>query len=208
MAQAGYLTTVKKSGTPTAMTAEACTTNSTVANTYRISDATKRVWDRTTVLTALDDGTTVASTQYTVDFLFGSVTFTSTQDEPVTVTGTYMPMTNVAGANSYTLSASRELVDDTDFSSTGWRSKAVAIKDVSLSITRWADVDADFWELINDVNAVSMVEIKPGSGTLAARGFFMVSSDARSGDVATLETADVTFELDSSTAASFGWGEI
>ena len=203
--QAGYLTTIKKSGTATGMTAEACTTNSTVANTYKINDATKRVWDRTTVLTALDGGTTIAASSVTVDYLFGKVLISTAPAGAVTVTGTYFPMTNIAGANSYTLSQSRELVDNTDFSSTGWRSKLTAIADVSLSITRWADVDVDFFAILNSPTPV-VVEVRPGSGTLAGRGFFLMSGDVRSGDVAGVESADITFDLVATTAASFGWG--
>jgi len=207
MAQAAYLTTVQKSGTTTAMTSEAMATATTVSGTYQITNSAKRVWERTASFTIRIAGSTVgvpADTSVTWDYLFGKVTFTTTQAGARTITGSYLPMTDVAGANSYTLSASRELVDDTDFSSTGWRSKAVALKDVSLTMSRWAGVDTAFFDLINGATPV-MCEVKPGSGTLAARGWFLVSGDVRSGDVATLETAELTFDLDQSTAASFGW---
>ena len=122
MAIVGYNASVSVTGTPTAMTAEAMTTNSTVANTYKITSGTKNIWDRTAAVSfASSTGalTTATVVSITVDYLFGKVTLGAAVTPPVTVTGTYLPTAVAAGAHSFSLDLGRELLDDTDFTSTG-----------------------------------------------------------------------------------------
>jgi hypothetical protein len=79
-------TTVKIGGTPTSFSNEACT--KVTANTvYQITDATKRVLDPNTALTVEVDADggwrrgvrDRSASTYTVDYMFGKVTFTADQ---------------------------------------------------------------------------------------------------------------------------------
>jgi hypothetical protein len=205
MAIVGYNASVSVTGTPTGMTSEAMTTNSTVANTYRITSGTKNIWDRTASITFRGSGTTLAASLATVDYLFGKVVFSSTQAEPITVTGTYLPTAVAAGAHSFSLDLGRELLDNTDFTSTGLRSRLGGLQDASFSVTRWDSVDVTYVGNINTGTPV-VVEVKPAGTTVnMARGWFIAETDNRSGDVGGLETAETSFQLDATTGESFSW---
>jgi len=212
---AGYLTTLKVTGTTTTMSSEAMSTNSTVANTYKIDAAAKAIWGRDLSFTFYEATTTAgrvavaASAISSIDYLFGKVTFGSTRAEPVTVSGGYLPATNAAGANTYNMVQSGEMLDDTDFTSTGWRSRVRGLKDVSLTVSRWDSIDLDYYNLI-DSGAAVVMEVRPGGtgSSVAARGFYKIESDAHSGDVASLEASELSFMLDGSTADDFSWGVV
>ena len=209
-----YLTTIKKSGTATVMSSEAMTsTGSTVANLYQVTNAVKRVFDRGASFTLYeDDGTTAGGRQVisaaqisSIDYLFGTVTFSSTQAEPVTISGQYMPMTAMAGANNYSLNLSRDVLDNTDFTSTGYRSKAIGLKDAQLTIGRFDDITDNtiYDDLIAGTPVVA--EVRPGGTGDAGRGWFVLESESRAGDVASLETADISLQLDGSSLTSFSF---
>jgi len=207
MGVASYKTVVRKGGTVTVMTSEAMTTNSTVANTFRITDGTKRVWARTVALTFRTAGTTVSSTAVTsTDKLFGTVVFNSSAvAAPITVAGSYIPLAIVAGGNSYSINQSAEMLDDTDFSSTNYRTRAVGLKDVSVAIGKFDSLESDFFPLINSGNSV-VIDIQPGGVGSIGRGWFLVESQGRAGDVGGLEAADLSFQLDEDPNAAFKWG--
>ncbi len=209
---AGYLTVLKKSGTATVMTSDPMTsTGSTVANRYQISAAAKQVFDRNTVPTFRGGGsstaagsTIAASAVASVNYLFGTVTFSSTQPEPVKVTGKYMPMTNVAGAKSYTLSQAADVLDDTDFSSTGYHTRKPGLNDVSLTVSRWHSLDLTFWTLM-EARASVVAELQPGGSGSVARGWFVVESETHTGDVSALEESELVFQLDDDGTAAYAW---
>ncbi len=212
MSVVGFNTVMRKSGTATTMSSQAMSTNSTVADTYQVSSSARRVFNRDAAFIFYeDDGTTaggrqvIPSSDVDIDYLFGKVLFGSIVAPPITVTGQYLPMTVLAGAHSYSMNAVRELLDDTDFESAGYRSHITGMKDVTLTVSRFAVVDKTFFDLIDSGNAV-LVDVMPGGSGDAGRGFFLISSDNWSGDVNSLEAADLTFELDSSTKTDFQWG--
>jgi len=208
-----YTTTVKMTGTATSMSSEAMSTNSTVSNTYQVTDATKRILARAVSVVFSEASTAStsgranipASDITSIDYLFGKVTFASTQAEPIKVTASYLPAAVVAGGHSYSMTMNAELPDDTDFSTTGWRSRTPGLKDVGLSISRFDSVDLNFHNLINS-GSPAVVEIRPGGTGDAARGYFLIESEGRSGDVSALEVSELSFQLDESSLADFGWG--
>ena len=203
---ASYRTVIKKSGTATVMTSEGASTSSTVANTYQINSTAKRIWDRTASFTFRKAGSTVALSDISkVDYLFGKVTFATPSTGAVTITGTYLPVSAIAGAHAYTLNVTRELLDDTDFTSTGWRSRQSGLLDAALTVTRYDAIELEFTNMINTGNPV-VVEVRSGGGAnLSARGFFVLEHDNRSGDVSALETADLSFMLDGDSKAAFSF---
>ncbi|KKN90086.1 hypothetical protein LCGC14_0231990 [marine sediment metagenome] len=207
MSAPGYLTTIKKSGTATSMTSEAMSTNSTVSNTFQLDAAAKRILNRDGTFVVREAGTTapVSAASVVIDYLFGKVTLSSATTSAITLSGSYMPMTEIAGANSFTLEQIRDSLDDTDFTSVGWRSRIVGIKDVSLTLGRWQTLGDDFFSLIDSGESV-VAEIQPGGAGDVGRGWFKIETEGFSGDIGSLESADVTLQVDASTLTDFSWG--
>lgn len=211
MALAGYLTTVKASGTSTAMADEAMT--NTTGFSYQMNDLTKRVWDRDVVPTFEDLGESpqviLAADVLSIDYLFGVVTFASAKTEPVVLkTGNFMPMTTIAGAHSYNLGQGGDVLDDTEFglaNNNGARQRILGIRDVSLSVSRWDQVTKTFFNALNNRTPL-MIEVRPGGSGDVARGWYVPEAEDHSGDVSSLEAADLSFQLDGNVRSSFNWG--
>lgn len=209
MGSPGWRATVKRSGTSTEFTDE--TASLVSGQTYQIDDEAKQVWDRSKPIIVKDDDEEVNPANIAhIDYLFGKVTFVPgyTVTGPVTISGHYLPMQHVAGANSYTLNQTIDVLDDTDFEhaqSTGYRSRTYGLHDISLSLSRWDDMSKDF-VFAAEAGEVVVVEVKPGDGTRKFRGFMLVESANRSGDVSSLESEELSFQLDGDgVGKSFSW---
>lgn len=201
----GYLTTVRSSGTATSFTTEAMSGSG--VGPYEIDDTTKEIWDRDTTLTFYEDGSPIsASDVLSIDYLFGKVTFVTNKLLAITVSGKYMPMTNIAGANSYNLNLIDGVLDDTEFGITGanqgFRTRRYGLKDVSISISRFDDLTHAFFDIINNRTSV-VIEIQPGGQNVYTRGWFVLESIAPGGDVASLESEELTFQLDGNADSNF-----
>lgn len=198
MSTPGYLTKVNKGGTPTAMVDEAMTV--TTGNTYEIDDATKAVWDTDVLPTFEDNGVPVpAGDIVSINYLFGRVTFTGARTEPITVSGNFIPIACIAGANTYNVNMSLSVLTDTEFcTNVGFQTKVGALIDVVIGIERFDDLSKAFFDILINRERV-FIEILPqgpSSGSVI-RGWFIEESDNHSGDVTTLETEPLSFQLDS-----------
>ena len=214
-AKAGYLTSVKRSGTPTAFTNSVMTTATTVANTHQLSSTVFRVWDRfavaPTFASSSGGGSSISSTDVSsLDYLFGKAVFKSSHSSVYVAAGTYLPLSNVAGAHTYSLSLGGDLLDNTDFTSTGYRSRQVGLRDVSVSITRYDTLELRWFNAIREStgSTVVVIDITPGGSSLIGRGFFKVGSADLSGDVGSLEEQEISAELDASTRAAWSWSDL
>lgn len=212
MGSPGWKATVKRSGTSTTFTDEPASLVS--GQTYQIDDETKQVWDRTAPIVVNDNGNEVDPENIEhIDYLFGMVTFANdyTPTGGITISGKYLPMQNVAGANSYTLNQTVDVLDDTDFDhakTTGYRSRMAGLHDVSVTVSRWDNLSKDFFTAATAGQAV-VVEIVPGLGTRKFRAFMLVETANRSGDVAALESEEVSLILDGDGAGkAFSWQAI
>lgn len=197
---AGYVASLKSSGTSTSMTAEACSLVS--GKTYKITDATKNVFDYTKTLTVLDSASPVAAADIeSINYLFGQVTFKSTYTPSgaITVTGWYLPMTEVSRANSFTLTQTTQTVDNTDFATaranSGYRVFEPGLRTVTLELGGFYDYTDAVWEVLEGRSAI-VIEINPdGSGLSLARGIFKLVTRGQSGDVGALEEQTRSFSL-------------
>ncbi len=203
---AGYKTTVKIGGTSTVFTAESFSLVS--GNTWQIDDSSRRIWDRLAVF-SFREGTEdlVATDILSIDYLFGTVTFTTPMSS-IEGDGFYMPMTDIAGAHSYSLTHAGDILDDTDFAGAAadqMHSRIYGLRDVSLSVSRWETGDQQFFNAINNRTPL-IIEVRPGDTNPVARGWFVPESEVRSGDVSSLEAADLSFQLDGDVNAQFSWG--
>lgn len=197
---AGYVTKIKKSGTTTAFTDEAATLVS--GKTYKITDATKSVWDRSVTITADDGGTPVASADIeSVNYLMGTITFASgyTPSGAITLSGSYLPMTVVAGANSFTLTQSANALDVTTYeiaqANGGYREFDYGLKTVQLAL-RGIYASSNGFEALLQARAEMIIEITPdGSSKSVARGWFKPTGTGQSGNVGDNEEQTLDFVL-------------
>lgn len=221
MGTPGYKISLKAPGTPTASTGNYFNLVAGTTKTYQIASTAKRVLARNVSPSAFKEstgGTTIGGSDIaSVDYLFGKVTFSSTHTTQIVGTVTHLPLSVVAGANSMTLNCSRELLDDTDFSSTGFRSRAIGIADVSLSISRYDTLDQEWAHRLLSTSVLStalstganelVVEIRPESTGKYAVGFFRLENENLSGDVSGLEGSELSLQLDGDSRADFKWSD-
>src|SRR5690606_15772420 len=103
-------------GTSTAMNASPMELVS--GKTYKITDATKNVFDYSKAITFSDTAVAIDEANIeSINWLFGQVTFVDgyTPGGAITVTGFYLPMSEVSRANSFTLTQTAETIDRTDY---------------------------------------------------------------------------------------------
>lgn len=140
MSTAGYLATVKRQGTSTAFTNEA-TTELTANTVFQITNTAKQVCDPTVEPTVeVDDGggyDVADSDTYDWDSLSGTVTFHSAlgASDTVRISGSYLPMLEVAEAKSYSIQLSCNMLAADVLNSDGARRRVGGSFDVSISLS-------------------------------------------------------------------------
>jgi hypothetical protein len=198
---AGYIAKVMKSGTPTAMTAEA-TTQIGSTKTYQITDATKRALSIAHAVVVDDGGTPVAAGDIaSIDYLFGKVTFDAgyTPTGAVTFDAYYLPLTQIARGNSFSLTQTAAAVDVTAYedaqANDGTQVFDYGLKTVSLEIGGFYSISNAYKALL-EARSTLIIEINPdGAGKSSARGFFKPAGTDQSGNVGEPETESISFSL-------------
>jgi hypothetical protein len=221
---------IKQGGTSTAFTNEACT--KVTANTvYQITDTTKRVLDPTVALTVQVDPdgggaspyATVGATTYTVDYLFGTITFASDQGASATVrvsAGNYIPTVTVAKVKEISYNATRDQGDSTSMDSAGYHGRTPTLLDLSGSLTSFESMSFDhdpgggvqtFISKLTGGTAWLLEDRSDPSGSYF-RAWVLISSLENSGAVNDLLELVVSFVGTSISGsgrvdvAAFGWG--
>lgn len=198
---AGYNAIIKKGGTPTAMTGEACSLVST--RVYQITASAKRIISTTAALTVLDNGVDHTVDVLSIDYLTGKITFKSTYTVtgPVTVTGTYLPMTAITNARSFTLTQTSAPVDqssyDTAQANSGHRVWAGGLKTVGLQLGGIFNATNAYLTTLL-ARAIVYVEIDldaSNPGTSVFRGLFKMANQVRAGQQGALEEENLQFNL-------------
>lgn len=196
---AGYVASIKSSGTSTTVADAAMSLVS--GKTYKITDSTKNVWDWREAITVSDGGTPVAADQFTVNWLFGQITFGAsyTVTGAITVDVNYLPVSEVTKANSFTLTQTAQTVDRTDYATAhgnnGYRVFGPGLRTISLELGGFYDSTDHVWEILEARDNI-VIEINPdGSGLSLARGVFKLVTRNQSGDVGALEEQTRTFNL-------------
>lgn len=140
---AGYDTTLKVGGSPTALT-NAPTTKITANTVYRIADASKRILDPDEPVVVesdpLNNGTWGVITPSAIDYFTGTVTVADQGASAVVrVSGKYVPLVSVAFARSASFAQSADSLDVTDFDSGGWREYLLGLQRGELSFELVSD---------------------------------------------------------------------
>ena len=203
---AGYVATFNKSGTTTAFTTEAMTLVS--GKTYKITNAVKNVWDHAATFTVFDNAVDHTADVLSIDHLFGQVTFAPayTVTGPVTVTGSYLPMTSVGTARDFSLAMTADPIDTTDFATAsangGFSTHVMGLRTVGLDASGFYATANGFKTLLTGRSEL-VVSINPdGSNKSVARGFFRTTSTGQSGDAGGNENESVKFELSVPTGSN------
>ena len=135
-------------GTSVTFTDEA-TTASADYKRYTITNTAKRFWDKKTTITVKKNGVAVSS-GYTIEYAGGVIVFNTAlaSTDVVTVSGKYIPLTQVAGIYNWKLEFENDEKDVTTFLSNGWREILPVVSGFTVSAEGyWAD--ATFFNNIN-----------------------------------------------------------
>lgn len=193
MSRASYLTSIKKSGTPTIFVGEA--TTSIGSNQYQITDSSRNTWDKDTVVSVYDNGSPVLPSK--IDYMFGIITLDYAPSGAVTVDGAFLPLQEVVGAKEYELNIEGDILDNTNFKnakeSSGFRSKEYGLHDISASFER-NELEETFKNLKLSRDTI-MIEFNPGGGSMLARGWFVIESSDLSADVGDIEMESISLNL-------------
>ena len=196
---AGYVATVKQSGTTTAMTSESMTLES--GKIYKIDDTAKEIWDRGVAFTVEDGMSDVTAEVEWFDILFGRLKFQDSYTVlgSISITGNYFPTTALGKANSFDLTQTADTIETSDFATVqannGYRTFQPGLRTVSVDLTGFYDVTSGFRAAL-DARSEVIVEINPdGNNKSIARGFFRPLTEGQSGDVGALEEETTSFGL-------------
>ncbi len=196
---AGYLAEIKESGTPTIANGEAMSIVS--GKTYAIDDAAKDIWDRVDTVVVYDNAVDHTADVLSIDYLLGRVTFLAayTVTGAVTVDISYLPMTQLAKGQTYTLTMTAEAIDNTDFATAqangGYRTFESGLRTVSVELGGVYDSTENAASDLAGRNEI-VIEIDPaGDGSTVFRGWFKIQSASQSGDVGALEDESITAQL-------------
>lgn len=196
---AGYIVSIKKSGTPVVMTGEAMSLVS--GKTYRPTNAAHRLFDLDTAIVVKDNAVDHTADVESIDYMSGLVTFDAgyTVTGPVTMDGAYLPSTEVAGSKSFTLTQTAETVDETDIPTAkvngGCMVYSQGLKTVTLELSGIYKTANNWLQALKDRDSV-VIEINPDNGGHSlARGIFKFASQGQSGDVGALEEETLSLRL-------------
>ncbi|MDP2275284.1 MAG: hypothetical protein Q8K32_31350 [Archangium sp.] len=161
MSTAAHTGVIRGQGTSTAFVLEP-TTKLTANTRYQLNTDLKRLIDPAVAVVVEVDadgagggGYVVANpSTYTVNYLFGIITFLADQGAPalVRVSGSYLPVIDLLGVTSWEFTCMRTVLDNTTLPAAGgWRTKQLGLKDVTGSL---------------EVNELITIDHDPGAGTL------------------------------------------
>jgi hypothetical protein len=144
MAYAGHKVLVKVTANPVALTNEATTkiAGTTIPNSeYQITNADKRILPPKEAIIVKKDGIVVAN-GFTLNRLDGRVIFAADQGAAavITVSGNYLPLTQVAEAYEFTYTIEADNQEKPVFGDQ-WNKRLQALKDLSVELSQWNDVN-------------------------------------------------------------------
>lgn len=151
MAISGAIGAIYKASGTSATFTNAPMTNTGDNKRYKITDATKAYWDTTAALTVKVDGVTVTS-GFTVEYAGGNVVFDASQGASVvTVTGKSFTVAAIGGGYNWSVDIESELVECTDFNSSGFKKYTPITSGFSGSFETYWSSGENFSELGNQL---------------------------------------------------------
>lgn len=184
---------MKVSSAPVAFVTEA-TTNAGDNLRYQITNAAKRVWDRSATISVYKDAVLQAASLYTVNRLSGRITFLASQGASViTVSGSYLPMSLAAEAKMVSLSFGAENADRSTFEDNDVVRMQVQ-RDCSGRLGRW-EIDTYFRDALAAGDPVVLELFLDGAGTTPKMKIWAILNSAETtGAQRALQEETVQFE--------------
>lgn len=202
MAMHGKKALVKVSGEGVEFTDEA-TTRVTANTVYQITNAAKRVWDRSATITVEVDadgggggGYAVADPDtYTINRLTGTVTFDDDQgaDAIVRVDGTYLPLSTAAEGRAYAYELSASNPPGSQFGDTAVVRPAQGLLDIAGSVGAWHSADTYFSDALLAGVPVVLEFYSDSSGAFDCRAWVLLEKDGIQSVIDGLVEEDVEF---------------
>lgn len=197
---AGYKASIKRAGTPTAVTTVAL--DEEVNGGFYTSNRAQSLWDRSAVVTIYDDATPVPEADIAyIDYLQGGVVFASgaTITGPITADFSYLGTAPVCFFTSFDLGQTLSAENVTDYCEAndngGWAVYAPQQLEVDLSLDGfYSDSSDSFADIVADDEILIELDLV-GDGSVVARGYFRASDLSESGDVGATETTSQSFVL-------------
>ena len=207
MGTAAYTTLIRSGGQSVGFLDEAMTQDANDPKVWQITDATRQVLDRDIPVVVEDNGNPLLAADFSIDYLFGIVTLVNNPAGAVTVSGSYIPMTEVVGASQHTINLTGDILDDSNYKEsrgTHNRTKKYGMTDCNITLERFYDLQKTFKTHLSNRDVV-MVEVQPAGLSEVLRGWFVVESGNSAGDLSALETESLSFQLDGDAKSSLSW---
>lgn len=223
MSTAAHTSVVRGPGASTAFTNEP-TTKLTANTVYQLNTDAKRLLDPAVAVTVEVDAdgagaggyVTADPSTYTLDYLFGIVTFLADQGASavVRVSGSYLPAIDLVGVADWSYTATRDVLDDTAVNNAaGVRSKKLGLKDLSGSLTLNEllsydhDPGAGTLVLQTALDNATPLLLEVAAGGKRFRAWVLLESGETGGDVASLINSTVNFTLAAraTSGAGYSW---
>lgn len=225
MSAAAHPSVVRGRGTSTAFTLEP-TTKLTANTVYQLVTDAKRLLDPSVaVVVEVDaDGAggggyvVAAPSTYSVDYLFGIITFLSDQGSAalVRVGGSYLPVVDLLGVTSWNFTSARTVLDDTTVNVAvgANRSKKLGLKDLTgtVELNELLTVDNDpgagtvTIQSYLDGGTPLLLEIQPAPAAKRFRAWVLLESADGGGAVDDLVNNTVNFTGAARQTSGAGWG--
>lgn len=192
-ATTGILCRVKVSGDATAFTDEA--TSTTDDTVYQISDAAKAVWDRASAITVKNDDVEIdpdGADPFTVNRIAGKIIFeTSDNTRVITVSGDYLPISELAEGHDFSFECAATNGDETVFGDTDVM-RTQLMRDCSGSVGRFASVDTYLFDAFDA--GVPVVFEMTVNGTPRFRAWALLTKGTQQGDRKSFQEESGSFE--------------
>lgn len=216
MSAAAHPSVVRGVGDSTAFTNEP-TTALVAGFSYQLDTDARRLLDPAVAVTVeVDDGGGFdpVTTGFTIDYLFGVVTFDADQgSNDVRVSGSYLPAIDLLGVTSWNISQTRDVLDDTTVNAGDQRTKKLGLKDLtgSIEVNEALTVENDLdGELILqeylDSGAPLLLEVQPAPGAKRFRAWVLLETSDGGGAVDGLINNTVNYTGAARLEGAAGWG--
>jgi len=190
MALQGYKALVKAESSQIGFTAEATTTSDN--QTYTITDTAKNIWAFNSTVTVLDGGVPTVEA-FTFNRLNGSVTFgTVDGGRVITLTGTYVTLTNVAEAKEFSFDGETDMLDNTVFqeSERGFQPTLVTAQ---ATLGKFYSIDNFFIDMLLD-GTTKVIELYADSTDDPFRFYANVADNSLSISIEDLSEESITLQ--------------
>lgn len=215
---AGYRGRLSVGGTSTAFTAQACA--NVTGNTYRVSNAARRLLDPAVARVWKDGGSAIAAAGIvSEDLLFGTVTLAAPPSGSVTLDASYVPKAAVADVTSLDVEEKLDLFDRTSMDAGGHRTFLPTLSSATGSVTLLDNLLTDLdpggavasWDSIRAGRLPALIEFDPdANGTYVFRAWALLDDTKRGAPTSGAMTGVVAFSSSdrgsAKVVASSGWG--